>query len=177
MSVHLCQAADVCILLSLRSSWACKPPSSSDPAMSNYLSSTSFNHAGILHGTAVLHLLLLELNTPYGLHLEKGWSCKVRVVPAAKCRLCAGWHLPARLRVLRPGPKMAWLLGGLCSAGGRVRGSGCLRDRRSVCADLVLRCSGLPRLKVESLLAKIIPAKWHFKGGENCKVAGRYWCV
>jgi len=40
--------------------------------MSNYLSSTSFNHAGILHGTAVLHLLLLELNTPYGLHLEKG---------------------------------------------------------------------------------------------------------
>lgn len=88
MSVHFCQAAYVCILLSLRSSWVYKPSSSSDPAMSNYLSSTSLNHAGILHGAAVLRLPLLELNAPYGFHLQKGWSCKVQpALPAGKCRL------------------------------------------------------------------------------------------
>lgn len=53
--------------------WVSEQSSSSDPIISNYLSYSLFNDVHILHGTAVLYLLLLpKLNSPAGLHLKIG---------------------------------------------------------------------------------------------------------
>lgn len=49
--------------------------------------------------------------------------------------------------------------------------------RREICAALALRCSGLPRLKLESLLAKIIPAKWYFKVESIVKLQAGFGCI
>lgn len=49
--------------------------------------------------------------------------------------------------------------------------------KRSICAALALRCSGLPRLKLESLLPKIIPAKWYFNVESIVKLQAGFGCM
>lgn len=176
MSVCFCQAAYLCILLSLHSSWVYKPSSSSDPAMSNYLSSTSFNHAGILHGPAVLLLpLLLELNVPYGFHLKKGliphgvagparWEVPAGALGSTSQLNCGSWGQVQKL--------VGWNLWPVQCRRSDERFR--VPPRWSICAAPVLRCLGTPRPKLESLLAKIIAGKWYFKGGEHCKIAHCY---
>lgn len=114
----------------------------------------------------MLCLLLLKLNVPYGFHLQKGWSCIVKlpsppcleglmllqVIPLSCCACC--WAESKN--------SIAWNLHPVLGK----------RPGKEVIAPLTFNTV---RTDTRVPTANTAPAKWHFKSGEHLLYSWNFW--